>query len=354
MKKNRILLSVLGLLAVSLGVAWYVRANSWPCGRFDSTSGCVSSIKLQVDTLDFEDGNIWLDQFSSLDLSSGAEVALVGLRGNRQEQDTEGKTYNRLYAIAALFNTRNGKLIRVLRELKGSPNYETIPVDDIVLTQDMALSPDGSLAASYGIGENENSLIVQRTADGSKVKTILEYEGSTRRRGCHSMLDFSQNNQVLQCRGILYWLDSDQSKRLVDKDGQYIYPFIADYTSLSEATAPDGTRVSGRFELTLPNTEPKQINSPLKLSDDALRSFMFSPDSQLFIEKHTDSKVNGLRHLIPPPFRRLGAIAIWTRDAELKRMFFTNQSYRNLAWSRDNQYFALIYKDLSLQVFKTP
>lgn len=350
--KRRIILSLLSGLAVSLGVVWYIQVNRWPCGRFDSKSGCVSSVKLQVDKLRFEHRTVKIN-YQSFDLSSGAEVTLVGLQGTRKEQDVEGKTYNRLYAIAALFNTRNGKLIRILRELKGAPNYETIPVDDVVLTRDMALSPDGSLVASYGIGENENSLIVQRTADGSVVKTIFERSDSAR-RGCHSMLDFSQDNQVLQCRGTLYWLNSDQYQRLVDNDGQYIYPFIADYASLYKATAPDGTRVRGKFKLTFPNTTSRQVQSPLKLSDDALHNFMFSPDSQLFIEGYTDSKVKGLQHLIPPPFRRLSAIAVWTRNAELKRMFLTNRSYRSLAWSRDNQHFALVYSDLSLQVFKTP
>lgn len=350
--KGRIILSILGGLAISLGVAWYIQVNRWPCSRFDSGSGCVSSVKLQVDELQFEKGTVQIN-YESLDLSSGAEIALVGLQGNRKEQDAEGKTYNRLYAIVALFNTSNGKLIRVLRELKSSPDYNSVPENGTVWTEDMALSPDSSLAASYGTGENENSLIVQRTADGSKVKTIFERSDAAI-RSCYSMLDFSQDNQVLQCRGTLYWLNSDQYQRLVDNDGQYIYPFIADYASLFKATAPDGTRVRGKFKLTFPNTTSRQVQSPLKLSDDALHNFMFSPDSQLFIEGYTDSKVNGLQHLIPPPFRRLSAIAVWTRNAELKRMFFTNQGYRSLAWSRDNQNFALAYSDLSLQVFKAP
>lgn len=351
--KRWVMLSVLGGLTVSFGVSWYIQSNRLPCGRFDSISGCVSSVKLQVDELQFDDGTVKIN-YQSFDLSSGAEVVLVGLQGNRKEQDSEGNTYNRLYAIVALFNARNGKLIRILRELKSAPNHERIQENRTVWTEEIALSPDGSLAASYGIGKNENSLIVQRTADGSKVKTIFE-RSDFRRRGCLSRLDFSQDNQVLQCNSTLYRLDSDRYKRLVDKDEQYIYPFIADYAPLLfSATAADGTRVGDRAELVLPNTDPKPLNSPLRMPDDALQHFMFSPDSQLFIEGYRGSKVKGLQHLVPLPFRRLSAIAIWTRNGELKRIFFTNQSYRNLAWSRDNKYFALVYKDLSLQVFKAP
>lgn len=346
------MLTVMGGLAVSLGVAWYIQSNRLPCRRFDSASGCVSSVKLQIDELQLEDGTVKIN-YQSFDLSSDAEVALVGLQGNRKEQDSEGKTYNRLYAIVALFDPRNGKLIRVLRELKSAPDHEKIQENRTVWTEEMALSPDGSLAAN-GIGKNENSLIVQRTVDGSKVKTIFE-RSDFRRRGCLSRLDFSQDNQVLQCNSTLYRLDSDQYKRLVDKDGQYIYPFIADYAPLLfSATAADGTRVGDQAALVLPDTDPKPLNSPLRMPDDALQHFMFSPDSQLFIEGYRGSKVKGLQHLVPLPFRRLSAIAIWTRNGELKRMFFTNQSYRNLSWSRDNKYFALVYKDLRLQVFKAP
>ena len=65
----------------------------------------------------------------------------------------------------------------------------------VSLTQDVALSEDGRLAASYGIGENENSLIVQRTADGSKVKTIFATARFLQDGVAYSMLDFSKDNQ---------------------------------------------------------------------------------------------------------------------------------------------------------------
>jgi len=323
----------------------------------------VSSVQLQVDALGFEDANIRAD-FVSLDLSSGGETALVGFRGLRVEQNAQEETYKRLYGIVALFNTQNGKLIRILRELEGARNDDRIPddqlFDGVVLTQDVALSPDGSLAASYGIGENENSLIVQRTADGSKVKTILERRDSAR-RGCYSMLDFSKDNKVLQCRSTLHWLDSDQHKRLVDKDGNYIYPFIAD-SSIRYAVAPDGTKIryrsstlsSSGLMVTAPGNAPQRIEPLLNLPGNADHNFMFSPNSQLFIEGYTNHKINGIQHLLPSPLRRLSAVAIWTRNAQLKRIFSTNKRYRNLAWSRDSKYFALINQDLSLQVFKAP
>lgn len=353
----------MGLLVASVGIVGYVRVNRWPCKRFDSTSGCVSSVKLQIDALDLEPANVRAD-FVSLDLSSGGETALVGLRGLRVKQNAKEENYKRLYGIVALFNTKDGKLIRVLRELEGVRNDDRVPddqlFDDVVLTQDVALSPDGSLAASYGIGENENSLIVQRTADGSRVKTIFERRDSAR-RGCYSMLDFSEDNQVLQCRSTLHQLDGGQPKRLVDKDGNYVYPFIADRV-VGNAVAPDGTRIEYRssvlsnsgFMVTAPGSTPKRIKPLLHLPGDTDHEFMFSPNSQLFAEGYTNREVNGIQHLIPPPLRKLSSIAIWTRNAELKRMFSTNKHYRNFAWSRDNQYFALINQDLSLQVFTAP
>ena len=368
--KNPIILGGLGLLAASFGIAWYIRVNYWPCGRFDSTSGCVSSVKLQTEVLGFEDENIRLN-FRSLDLASGGETALVGFRGIRVEQGTKGQTDKRhLYAIVALFNTRDGRLIRVLRELKGGSKEDDGEAynepddrlfDGVSLTQDVALSEDGSLAASYGIGENENSLIVQRTADGSKVKTIFARRDSAR-RGCYSMLDFSKDNKVLQCRSTLHWLDSDQYKRLVDKEGNYIYPFIADSSLTTNAVAPDGTRIRYRFSalsrsgfmVTAPGSVSKRIEPRLNLPGDADHDFMFSPDSQLFMEGYTNLEVNGIQHLMPPPFRKLSGVAIWTRNAELKRMFFTNKRYRNFSWSRDSKHFALLNTDLSLQVFKAP
>lgn len=137
--KRWVMLSVLGGLTVSFGVSWYIQSNRLPCGRFDSISGCVSSIKLQVDELQFDDGTVKIN-YQSFDLSSGAEVVLVGLQGNRKEQDSEGNTYNRLYAIVALFNARNGKLIRILRELKSAPNHERIQENRTVWTEEIALS----------------------------------------------------------------------------------------------------------------------------------------------------------------------------------------------------------------------
>lgn len=112
-----LLLLLLVALFLSVVRVGYLRVNSWPWGRLD-TSGCVSSVMLHTEALDLQPGSIQVG-YLSLDLASGAEVALVGLQGARAEQDE--KFPRRHYAILAPFDTCTGQLIRVLCELRGNP-----------------------------------------------------------------------------------------------------------------------------------------------------------------------------------------------------------------------------------------
>lgn len=221
--------------------------------------------------------------------------------------------------------------------------------------REVALSKDGSLVASYAIGENENSLIVQRTNDGSLVKTIYAMygENASYKFDCTAMLDFSPDNKALQCGSTLYQLDSNKKKSLVDNNGKYIFPFFADFSAGSNAFAPDGTSIDYR-KLYIPGFKPKVIKSPFNLFD-SMEQMEFSPDSKHFIQAQVAYyKARGQRFFTPPPFRKLSAVAIWNRNGQLQQTFFTNNRYREIAWSRDSKYFALINNDLSLQIFKVP
>lgn len=349
--KKRILLNTLSLLFTSLGIAWYVRANTWVCGRFDFTSGCASSVKLQIDKLSLERDSIDIN-YRSFDLSSGAKFALVGLKGVRSQKDVNGQINKRHYAVLALFNTQDGSLIRVLRELKGE--LLSVSEDGSVNTFEVALSRDGSLVASYAIGENENSLIVQRTNDSSLVKTIYDLHGKNGNYvyHCTTMLDFSPDNKALQCGSTLTLLDSNKQKSL-SVNGEYVFPFFADFSAGSHATAPDGASIDYK-ELSIPGSKLKVIESPLDLFD-SMEQMVFSPDGKHFIQAQVAyHEARGERFFTPPPFRRLSGVAIWNRNGQLKRTFFTNNRYREIAWSRDSKYFALINKDLSLQIFQVP
>lgn len=373
--KKQMFWGLSALLASGVAAYWYIRVSTFPCGRFDSTSGCVSSVKLQTDELGFADGEKIEVSYNSFDLASGAGVVAVGLHSTDSTSGIESRTPKR--AIVALFNAQDGRLIRVMRRLQGEYSR----------SEEVALSPDGTLLASYALGDNENSLIVQRTGDGSLVKII--YETSDRTViNCLAMLDFSTDNSTLQCGSTLYRLDRNE-ERSIFKNHQFIVPSVTLAEFSPGGRAPDGTTVEGDYfqekkildrlspqereaklqslgdnrgyVLTKPGSEPILFGSPLELFDSSFdRVFfspdiIFSPDSRLFIGTYTAYReARGMRRFVPPPFRQLTAIAIWTRDAELKNSFFTNRRDREIAWSRDSQHFATIDDDFSVKVFKAP
>ena len=364
------------IFALLLGVATiifvgvYVRANTWPCGRFDRWSGCVRSVKLDVGAVGLEPGA--RASYRALDLSAGGESVLVGLRGTR----ADGAQPATHHAVLALFDTRDGSVIQVLRDLEGNEQRRYDDDWGATAIEEAALSQDGSLVASYAFGKNENSLIVQRT-NGRVVTTVFEID-SDEAYGCTAMLEFSPDNQVLQCGSRLTHLETGETTDL-DVDGRYQFPFYADFAAGEVATAPDGTRAEDTIrDLFLPNdltpaemnariddyylantfslrpldAEPVTVASPLELFD-ARRDFVFSPDSQhLFEGYYAYREARGVRRFVPPPFRRLGAVGIWkAQNPELLTRFFTNKRFYSAAWSRDGAYVGLLNQDLSLDVF---
>lgn len=66
--------------------------------------------------------------------------------------------------IVAVFNTADGKLLRILRRLSGAS----------VLVDGVAISPDGTQVASYGRDAQENRLIVQDLNSGEVTHVVAD------------------------------------------------------------------------------------------------------------------------------------------------------------------------------------
>ncbi|MDB9527875.1 hypothetical protein PN498_17905 [Oscillatoria sp. CS-180] len=339
------------ILSVGVGTAIALRMMYWPCGRWETESGCVASVRLQTQALGFEEDTVQVN-FRSFDLSTGADTVLVGLGGVRQ--DSSGQ--NRYYAVLALFDARNGTLIREIRAIKGNVRAVWQDGDDTgARTVEIALSPDGQLAASYGMGEGENRLLVQQTSDGQIVKEFPRGDPDDENlvNNCISQLDFTADSRSLQCGSVLYDLDNRNYTSLSDSNGNYKFPRAADFHGGRYALAPDGTRFD-RDGIVQPSGAQFPLESDLKVLDD-VGNLAFSPNSQLVLEVRSNRySARGFRRLIPSPFRRLSGIAVWNREAELQHLFFANQRYDEVAWSRDSEFFALLSQNLTLQTFRAP
>ncbi|MEL7082868.1 MAG: WD40 repeat domain-containing protein [Cyanobacteria bacterium J06597_1] len=334
------LLAVSGVLAVGLSVAIAIRIQTWPCGRWDEQSGCVAAVRLDTRELGFVPGTLNVG-FESFDLSAGAETILIGLNGYRQ--NPTGANNHDYGGILALFNARTGQLIRVLREVDGLEQraFGTAPMREV------ALSPDGQLAASFSTGATDNGLLVQRTFDGTIVDWVIESEAPPEWGfSCGASLDFSPNNQFLECGNSVYTISDGTKTGLTE-------PRLSDLSVWRLGRAPDGTVVDEEG-IRRTDGETIPLRSPLQFSDSAYKTFMFAPNSQWFLEAESVYQVQGIWSIVPPPFRRLSTIQVWNIDAELQRTLFTNKRFSLLAWSRDSQYFAVLNEDLTVQIFRAP
>ncbi|MEL7082869.1 MAG: WD40 repeat domain-containing protein [Cyanobacteria bacterium J06597_1] len=334
------------ILATGVG-AIAIRVQTWPCGHWDDNSGCVTNVRLDTQDLGFEPKTLNAS-YRSFDLSAGGDIVLVGLDGYRRDPSGDERNY---YGVLALFDTRNGELIRVLREIKGFDGG----ISHVSPIRELALSPDGQLAASYAIDPNENGLIVQRTSDGAIVNRVLEGEVPPNEiHSCTGALDFSTDNQFLECGSSLFGLSDGTATSIVGSDGRYRYPRLSDFSVLFSGTAPDGTNV-GRGEVRRANGDSIPLQSSLYLYDSAYRTFMFAPNSEWFLDAQVAYEdARGVRFFVPPPFRRLSAIQVWNVDTDLQRTLFTNKRFSRLAWSRDSQHFAVLNEDFTVQVFQAP
>jgi hypothetical protein len=170
-RRKRIGLFVTSIAIAAAFVSWFVRTESGPCGRLDSSSECVSHVALDVAATGLDPKTVNTN-LRSFDIASGGKVALVGLTGG---------TKNRSRSVLAMFDTGTGKLIRVLRDVTGGGYARGQPATAI---GEVAFSADGLLAASWALARPdhfsvEQSLLVQTTADGSTVSTLKEPKNQT-------------------------------------------------------------------------------------------------------------------------------------------------------------------------------
>jgi hypothetical protein len=333
-----------GLFGISLAgaAAWFIRGESWPCGYLDKTSGCVSSTALNVSALGLDPTGTKVD-YTAFDIGPDAKVALIGFTGPSED---------RYRSVLATFDTRTGEPIRVLRDMRGGK------LEDKESTRSgfdhIALSADGSLAASWGWGNRDTAdyefkLLVQNTSDGSIARVVYDLKRD-QRAFCSGVFDFTPDNRKLQCGSTVIDLATGEEASL-SKDGNYVYPAYGDF-SAGMAIAADGTEV--RYDtLRRLGGDRIALKSPLRLVD-SVQDYAFSPDSKHFLESYRAHRENrGARLYTPPVFRKLSAIAVWNADTrKLERSFFTNARYWRVAWSRDGAYFGMVNRDMTLQMFR--
>ncbi len=342
-KSSKTILACAAVLCVVGAAVWFIRAEMWPCGRFERTSGCVSSAKLDVPALGLDPNGTRVD-FTSFDIGPDAKVALIGFTGPSSD---------RYRSVLATFNARTGELIRVLRDLRGGEIKDK--ESKLSGFDHIALSADGSLAASWGWGNEhtanpEFKLLVQNMSDGSIAKVVYDLK-SNQGDFCGLMLDFTPDKKKLQCGSKLIDLATGAETPL-SEDGNYVYPVYGDFSAGFRAVAPNGTEV--RHD-TLRRLGGRRItlNSPIDLVD-SVQDYAFSPDSKYFLESYRAHRENrGIRLYTPSVFRKLSVIGVWNADAQkLERSFSTNVRYWRVAWSRDSAYFGVVNRDLTLQMFK--
>ncbi|MEM9534727.1 MAG: hypothetical protein AAGA40_03540 [Cyanobacteria bacterium P01_E01_bin.45] len=331
-------LAIGGALAVVVGGAVVIRNQMLPCGWFDRSSGCVASAQLDIQDFGFIPDTVE-SSYGSFDLSAGAETVLVSLEGLRPDSTGERRHG---YEVLALFDTQSGDLIRVLRGVENrAERYSDI--------FEVALSRDGQLAASVATDANEQTLLVQRTSDGTIVHQLISDESLFSE--CGGQLDFSPDNQLLQCGFNLYRLANGSLTLITDLlADDNSHPRLSDYSVSNRAIAPNGTVVDfNAIEQTDGNRTPLQFSPQL---DNAIRrALMFAPDNTRFLEvQRANQPPRGFLSLFQPE----SSITVWNVDAEILSVLTTPTRVRRVAWSRDSQHFALLTNGLTVQVFNAP
>lgn len=332
--------AAVGLLATT---AWFARAETWPCGRLDRGDACVGSTRLDVAALGLDPGTARAD-FRSFDLGPGARTALVGLTGRSGERHR---------TVLALFDTRTGDPIRILRDLAGGSLADTPDAQSAV--DGAALSPDGTRAVSWAWGTRtngvaENDLRVQDTADARVVKVLSQ--GTPRgERPCSATVGLSPDNTEVQCAGTVTDLGSGATRSLWDGD-RPLTPRYAGFAGGFFAIAADGTRVEGG-QLVRPGEQPAALLPRVTITDEGVGAWAFSPDSRRLLDAHAAYPENrGTRRFTPAPLRTLGVIGVWdVRTAALDRTLTLNERFDQVAWARDSGHFAIVTRDLDLRVF---
>lgn len=318
------------LVVLAVGVviavgATALRAALWPCGAFDRTSGCVSSVALDVASLGL-DPDKTLVETDAIDLGPDAQVALVGLTT---------PTDSGLRVVLALFDARTGQPIRSLAD--GSSARFELWIGEVALSSDGALA--AAVIASQGKAGLQSALSVFRVADGTLVRTLwTSTEGML--DDCVGRLDFSPDGRQLQCSSSVYDLETGASASMIGADGRYVFPVYAGQSGIG-AEAQDGTYA--RLSV---------MKQTLALKDSTLKA-VFAADSTGLVSLRRAARENRGQPLYAPPiFRRLSVVTLWDgKTMQIQREFYANQRYRSIAWSQDAKLFGLATADLRLDIF---
>ncbi len=322
--------ALLALVAV-LTAVWFIRAEMWPCGALDKTSGCVSSVVLDVAAVGIDPSATYIP-WGSFDLSSGGKLALVGLRAPLDERGG-------VRTVLATFDAEAGAPLQVLHDSSGniytgSHSY----IDEVA-----ALSRDASLVAARIVtqevdGALHSALNIYRLSDGRLI-SVLRGDNYN----CNDMLDFGSDGERLQCGRWIFDVESGAGEQIADADGNFRRPMLADSSgSVYEAIAPDTTRI-----------KLSELESATDSADTSGR-LVFAPDSTGLLEVQNSYSRRGVRRFFPPGvFHQMSAVSVWHgKTKTLQRSFFSNRRYIRTAWSRDSAYFGFVSNDLQLEVFK--
>ncbi len=331
------LLTALAVAAI-LAAIWFIRAATWPCGALDRSSGCVSSVTLDVAALGYDPDVAWIS-WRGFDLSADGEIAVVPIWQNYSDSRR---------STLALFNAETGAMLRILYDDTVSRSF---PRGNTMIGE-VALSPDGSLVAAATLtgssGDEIGTLSVYDTTDGGLSKTLKLPEEEF--LGCNGRLDFSTDGTKLQCGDDLHDLATGTVSSLL-RNGEVVYPVPADEFFMQNATAPDGTRI-----------DMWDVGSPVRAvfrnhenpPEASAGWAVFAPDSAGLLEVWVvDRDTFRYPFYVPAVFRVMSGVAIWDgKTRQLQGSFYSNRRYRFSAWSRGSTYFGFVSDDFQLEVFR--
>jgi hypothetical protein len=343
-RRRKWLVGFLALTAVAT-VVCLIRAEMWPCGSLDRTSGCVSSARLDIEATGIDPTSVELFTMA-FDLSSGGKSALINIEGNTEDGS---------YGVLALYDVQTGRMLRVIDkyEMKFSAAY---------FPEILAFSTDSSLAVMVSRQENGSYLMsVYRMADGRVIKSwtteneeifnkfgrfrcvmpsnLASLFGKSEVGRDRRKLQFSADNSKIQCANFVFDIESG-SITPIEKNDSDIFP---------------------EFPL-MPNSEHVDYGNqgqPMDLTEiygsfgEPLVQLYLAPDDvgQLQVSVDFSRQSWGEASFALSAFRRVSAVDVRDLTA-LRRRFYSNRAYGMATWSRDAEYFGLISYDFKLELYK--
>jgi hypothetical protein len=344
--RRKLLAGVLALTAVAT-VVCLTRAEMWPCGSLDRTSGCVSSVRLDIEAAGIDPATVE-PYLIAFDLSSGGKSALINV---------EGKIEDVWYSVLALYDVKSGRVLRVIDKHE----LESLAYDAYDADERVALSSDSSLAVMVRGKRWEYPITLYNTADGRIIRsstiggedflvslfasgcvldpfwiTSLSYSelGSDREK-----LQFSADNSKIQCDDYVFEIKSG-SIAPITKNDRDLFPKFP--------VTPDSDHASFSD-----NSSPRDLVESYTSFKDQFDRLYLAPDDvgHLHVSENRSPDEWSVSYFLPSIFRREAAVAV-TDLAEPRRKFYSNQIYGMATWSRDAEYFGLISRDFELELYK--